>query len=228
MCGRYVIPSSAAMDSHWPLANLAIVPVQEHFNAAPTTQIPIIRQDGEGQYAMSLARWGFIPVWWSEPKPPQRTFNARTEDIFQKPMWKTPIKKHRCLIPMQGWYEWPEKDSVDENTGEVFKKGQPYFLHVPATSVIYAAGIYNILGSEGEPKTMTCSMLTTAASASIQPMHHRMVVVMGNDQLNHWLNPSLGINDIQHLMDDFAKEFSHRLVDSRVNKTSINSPDLIR
>ncbi|MGH8528852.1 MAG: SOS response-associated peptidase, partial [Nevskiales bacterium] len=116
MCGRYAIAPSRA-DAWASVGDLLGAGIQAmleelkpRFNVAPTTQIPIVIQDPETREIIPvLARWGFIPHWWSEPKPPTNTINARSEEAARKPMWRHAWLHSRCLIAATHWYEWRQE-----------------------------------------------------------------------------------------------------------------------
>lgn len=121
MCGRYAIAPSRA-DAWASVGELleahiaaSLATLEPRFNVAPTTQIPIVLQDrGTGEVRAALARWGFIPHWWKEPKPPTNAINARSEEAAQKPMWRDAWSRYRCLIAATHWYEWSEATGVKQ------------------------------------------------------------------------------------------------------------------
>jgi hypothetical protein len=107
MCGRYVSPEEAEIERFWHIGRHNSNPFGRRFNVAPTSIIPILRLDrATGEIELTNARWGLIPSWWKEPKPPRTSHNTRFEEAATKPMWKVPLGKSRCLVPALGWYEW--------------------------------------------------------------------------------------------------------------------------
>lgn len=83
------------------------------FNVAPTTTVPILRMSGRSrEVELAAARWGFVPHWWKEAKPPKTSFNARLEEAASKPMWRDALRRSRCLIPAEGWYEWQNASAL--------------------------------------------------------------------------------------------------------------------
>jgi putative SOS response-associated peptidase YedK len=118
----------AEMERYWALSDAVrrnpLHGYTQRFNIAPTVQIPVIYQDDEGT-EIRFARWGLVPFFWSKPKMPPFTFNARIEEAATKPMWRQAVKTSRCLIPAIGWYEWKEVEVVDPVTGEIKKAKQP-------------------------------------------------------------------------------------------------------
>ena len=100
MCGRYVSPEEAAIERFWKLSQAQIRdPLTQRFNISPTALVPMLRLDDTGSLELIAARWGLIPFWWKDTKPPRLTFNARSEEAAVKPMWRHPAAKARCLVP---------------------------------------------------------------------------------------------------------------------------------
>jgi putative SOS response-associated peptidase YedK len=122
MCGRYVTPTEAEIERFWQIGRHNYDPFGRRFNVSRTSQVPLLHLPLEaGGLELAFARWGLIPFWWKQPKPPGFTFNARIEEAATKPMWRQVVKTSRCLIPAIGWYEWEEVEVTDPATGEIKK-----------------------------------------------------------------------------------------------------------
>jgi putative SOS response-associated peptidase YedK len=126
MCGRYVITSA-------PEAIKALFRYQElpnfppRFNVAPSQPIPIVRlADGKRQFA--LVRWGLLPSWVKDPKTFTLLINARGESVIDKPAFRAAMKRRRCLIPADGFYEWQADGSRKQPYFIRLKSGQPMAL----------------------------------------------------------------------------------------------------
>lgn len=93
------------MERYWQLTDAQIRnQLDQRFNTSPTALVPMLRPMEGGGLELVAARWGMIPFWWKEPKPPGNTFNARSEEVATKPMWRMiPASKARCLVPAMGW-----------------------------------------------------------------------------------------------------------------------------
>src|SRR4051812_30867761 len=98
MCGRYVSPDQAAIERQWRIVRAGVLPFPIRFNVAPTAVVPILFNAEEG-LELAAARWGFVPQWWSQPKPPRFSHNARIEEAAGKPMWRDAMREARCLVP---------------------------------------------------------------------------------------------------------------------------------
>ena len=105
MCGRYELHSHpAAIALAFGLA--APPDVHPHYNIAPMTDVPIVRIDADGERELVRMRWGLVPRWAKDPSIGAKMINARGETIADKPSFRTAYRRHRCLLPADGFYEW--------------------------------------------------------------------------------------------------------------------------
>src|SRR3954447_6307149 len=104
MCGRYLITSTPeAMRALFRYLEQPNFPAR--YNVAPTQPIPIVRL-WEGQRQFTLVRWGFLPAWAKDPKGFSLLINARGDTALHKPAFRNAMKRRRCLVPADGFYEW--------------------------------------------------------------------------------------------------------------------------
>jgi putative SOS response-associated peptidase YedK len=219
MCGRYVTAEVAAMERFWHLGRHNWVPfLRPSFNVAPTSQVPIILRDADGALVGETARWGLIPSWWKQPEPPAKTFNARSEEASEKPMWREALKARRCLVPVRGWYEWTEKPGGGK---------QPYFIHAADAEVLALAGLWSQRRQDDGELALSCAVLTCAAATSIAHLHHRMPVVLRNEHQAQWLDPATPAEQVRQIVADARTDFLAYAVSTRVNNTRNNAPDLM-
>jgi putative SOS response-associated peptidase YedK len=224
MCGRYVTPEQAAMERFWHIGRHnwrgLVLPL---FNVAPTGFVPIIIRAEDGVLELTGARWGLVPHWWKNPDPPSMTFNARSEEAAQKPMWRQALKSKRCLMPVRGWYEWQVLSPAQGKTRAV---KQPYFIHDPESDVMAFAGLWSTWGADGEPLA-SCALMTRAAAPSVAQVHDRMPVVLKPSQFGEWLDPATSPARVQEIIADSRTDFAYHPVSTRVNSARNESPDLI-
>jgi putative SOS response-associated peptidase YedK len=232
MCGRYVSPTEAEMERYWALSDAQRnnqLGFSQHFNIAPTPQIPIIYPGDEG-IEMRLARWGLVPFWWKQPKMPPFTFNARIEEAATKPMWRNVVKTSRCLIPAIGWYEWKEVELTDPVTGEIKKAKQPYFIHLPGRPVFPFAGLMSRWkATENDAAILTAAIITRAAEGPAAEVHTRMPLILPKNAEAAWTDPK---QTDGHAALDLAQQTAvtalvHHPVSSRVNNSKSAGADLI-
>jgi len=181
MCGRYVIIMTPEA-----MRRLFGYPEQPNFparyNVAPTQPIPIVRMV-EGKRQFALVRWGLIPSWVKNPKGFALLINARGESVNDKPAFRNAMKRRRCLIPADGFYEWQEAGGkkrpfvVRPKSGEG-KSGGP----------IAFAGLWECwMGPNGE-EMETAAIVTTDANRTLGAIHPRMPVVVPPDAFDFWLD----------------------------------------
>ena len=145
---------------------------------APQSPIAIIRAENNERH-FALVRWGFIPSWVKEIKPSKPLINARGETLLEKPSFRNAIKRRRCLIPADGYYEW---------LGDVPGKKIPYFIHRPDHGLFAFAGLWeHWLGVDGS-ELETVAIITTAPNAAIGQIHDRMPVVIHPENFVPWLD----------------------------------------
>ena len=181
MCGRYVTPDEAAIERLWNLTR-GIPAFPRSWNVAPGATVPLLRLDRQtGELEAVLARWGLIPHWWKDAKAPSRTFNARLEEAAGKPLWRDAMRRGRCVIPADGWYEWrsgPRK--------------QPYFIRRADGSPVGFAGLMAVWKQPGTGEWMTsCAIMTMPAIGPLKDVHERMPAALPREAHEAWLEPGL-------------------------------------
>ncbi len=231
MCGRYVSPEQSAIERAWRIGRYNGVPFECRFNVQPSAIVPFLRRAQSGERELITGRWGLIPAWWKQAKPPRSTFNARIEEAAAKPMWRHAFRHARCLIPAQGWYEWRESQRTDPDTGEIKAVKQPYYVRRRDESLFCFAGLMS-LGSqegEGEPQA-SCAILTTSAAGPAAELHDRMPVVLADEGHAMWLDS--GVVEPGELAAVVAKHlrpdaFEHYAVSTLVNNNKMDEARLI-
>jgi putative SOS response-associated peptidase YedK len=131
----------------------------------------------EGKRALRLGRWWMIPHYWSKPlKSLPAAFNARAEDLIEKPYWRDAFQRHRCLVPATGWREFrPERG-----------KKQPYQFRLQRRLFAFA-GLWSRWSSPDGELVDSFAIVTTAPSAQAAEYHDRMPLVMPPELQQGWL-----------------------------------------
>jgi putative SOS response-associated peptidase YedK len=231
MCGRYVSPEEAAIERFWHIGRHNNNPFRARFNVTPTSIVPILRLDpSTGEIELVNARWGLIPSWWTDPKPPRISHNARSEEAATKPMWKGPLSRSRCLIPAAGWYEWKQVERTDPATGEIVRAKQPHFFHLPGDQLFAFAGVMAMWKPTNDDKWQTsCAVLTRQAIGPAAEVHDRMPVVLSKEAEAAWLDSKM--NDpaqaLEAALDHAVTTVRHHRVNSRVNVAAADDNRLI-
>jgi putative SOS response-associated peptidase YedK len=155
----------------------------------PGGPIAIVRQSVDGVRHFALVRWGFVPSWAKELQPGKPLINARSETIFEKPTFKNAIRRRRCLIPADGFYEWE---------GDVPGKKKPWYIHRPDKGAMAFAGIWeHWMGPDGS-ELETAAIITTVANALVETIHPRSPVIIHPENFDIWLDAEN--EDARHIL----------------------------
>jgi putative SOS response-associated peptidase YedK len=188
--------------------------LQAHYNVAPTDTVEVVRTADGGATELVPMRWGLIPWWWKKPvKQLPATFNARAESVADKPMFRDAFKRHRCIIPASGYYEW-----IKRPDGK-----QPYFISAADGDVLSFAGLWDRWKNPetGEPVTSS-TIIVTDANALTRPIHDRMPVILDRADFEPWLSGAVGAELLRPAAEDHLRMWP---VSRRVNKTGSGDDD---
>ena len=175
MCGRYTV--TATPEVLRALFGYAEQPnFPPRYNVAPTQPIAVVRlMNGKRQFA--LVRWGLLPSWGKDPKAFSLLINARGETVNEKPAYKAAMRRRRCLIPADGFYEWKALGN----------RKQPYYIRAKSGEPFAFAGLWETWTGPNGEELETAAIVTTAANRTLAPIHDRMPVVIAPDQFDLWL-----------------------------------------
>jgi putative SOS response-associated peptidase YedK len=147
------------------------------YNIAPTQAVAAVRVSGSGRELVNL-RWGLVVPWAKDVK--QAPINARSETAADKPMFRHAMRKRRCLIPTDGFYEW----------AVVVGRKQPYCFRPASDRPFAFAGLWERWEGPGGP-VESCAILTTEANELVRPVHDRMPVILPERHWQEWLDAGL-------------------------------------
>jgi putative SOS response-associated peptidase YedK len=154
------------------------------FNNAPNTkdaQVLTVRSDA-GKHVAEVMRWGLLPGWCDGPSDvrTKSTFNAKSETVKEKPVFRNAFKKRRCVVPVAGIYEWPKPPVKGNPARFIFRRdGEPMLI----------AGLWETWNRGAEPLT-TFTLMTTEPNPLFQSLpHDRMIVVLDRSDMDAWLDP---------------------------------------
>lgn len=218
MCGRYLIttPLEAIQQMFNFEERLNIPP---NYNVAPTHEMPIVRAYAGGQEReLTKARWGLIPFWAKDTKIGYSTFNARADTVAKKPAFRDAYKKHRCLVPANGFYEW-------QKVGKSKTDKQPYLIRLHGGELFAFAGLWSWWENPDGEEITSYTIITTEPNEMVKPIHNRMPVILSPANYNRWLDPN---QDGANLLKPFpAEEMEAYAVNKRVGLVKNNDPELI-
>ena len=167
-----------------PAANL-----RPRYNLAPSQSAAVVRSDA-GERRLSMLRWGLIPAWAKNPAVGHKLINARSETAAVKPAFRAAFSKRRCLVPVDGYFEWRREGSVRQPWLVARRDGGPVVLaglwehwRVPEGVALRGSLAARRAGDVVE----TFTILTTEASATMRELHHRMPVILPAEAFGSWL-----------------------------------------
>lgn len=209
MCGRFAL-SYKYFEKLLKEMGAQIPPkesFQPHYNIAPGHKHWMLYKDHAALIA-TKAVWGISPSWM---KPGQLLFNAKIETALEKPTFKRAYTLHRCVIPINGFFEWVKEGEIK----------QPYFFHRMNEEVFFLAGIYYV-----EDQIQKFVVMTTDANEWMRPYHSRMPIVLTSKNYGQWLTTKA-------LMDKTSFEtvetlLELRKVSTRVNSARLDDPECIQ
>jgi putative SOS response-associated peptidase YedK len=181
MCGRFTLTTPA--ETLAEAFGLDEAPeLQPRYNIAPTQPVVAVRRIPAGApRSLSLLRWGLVPAWSREPRGRTLLINARAETLVDKPAFREPFERRRCLIPADGFYEWRQAGGAREAFLVRHADGRPLAF----------AGLWE-LPTERDPGVEgTCTIITTEPNEALREIHDRMPVILGREDWNRWLDPEL-------------------------------------
>jgi putative SOS response-associated peptidase YedK len=185
MCGRFGLLHT--WDEIYAAYALTLAPLnlQPRFNIAPTQPVFAItasNEGGGGEAGGNTAnhfQWGLVPSWAKDPAIGVKMINARAETVAEKPAFRAAFRRRRCLIPASGFYEWQK-----QGTGPK----QPFWIAAADGGLLSFAGLWETWLSPDGGELQTCTIITTDANDSLQPIHHRMPVILAPDDFAAWLD----------------------------------------
>jgi len=217
MCGRYTITSAPeAVRALFRYAEQPNFPPR--YNVAPTQPIPIVRL-AEGQRQFALVRWGLLPSWVKDPKAFTLLINARGESVIDKPAFRAAMKRRRCLIPTDGFYEWKA----------VGGRKQPYFVRLKSGAPMAFAGLWECWTGPNGEELETAAIVTTNANRQLAEIHGRMPVIVPPEAFDLWLNcadvdATTAAALIQPAPENLLEVYP---VSPAVNRTANDNPKLV-
>jgi putative SOS response-associated peptidase YedK len=179
MCGRVTVQTSASdLAREFALTGVSLALERPRYNLAPTQLMPVVINDGARR--LDAYRWGLIPSWAKEASIGNKLINARGETVAEKPSFRSALKRRRCLVLVDGWYEW--KQTTKPKTPFLFRRkdGRPLAF----------AGLWEEWTAPDTGEVLrTCSLITTGPNALMAPIHDRMPVILSPEAREVWLRP---------------------------------------
>ena len=198
MCGRFSSTSQLQfLLEQFRAEPLGVEGHQPSWNVAPASDILVVTASPDGARQLRALRWGLVPRWAKDPSGANKMINLRAETVREKKGWRSTLARKRCIIPIDGFYEWQ-----DQGKGQ---RKQPFYITSRDFSPLALAGLWATWrdpaagkdeqgdgkgkGDDGD-ELWTCTILTTAANHLMESVHHRMPVILAPEDWDTWLDPN--------------------------------------
>ena len=216
MCGRYSLIADLGelarrfeFEGDW-------LEFESSYNVAPTHNVLTV-VGGEARRA-GYMRWGLIPHWAKDHRIGSRMINARAETVAEKPSFRDSLRRRRCLVLADGFYEWQRNGKEKRPMRVVMRSGEPFAF----------AGIWSVWKDPEGNRIPSCAIITTTANDVLEPIHERMPVVLPREAEQFWLDPSVedpaAITDVLNPAPDDAMNAYE--VSSLVNSVANNRAEV--
>ncbi len=249
MCGRFAVTTDPALlaEKIAALDEITAAAASEkkdapgpNYNVAPTTTISTVvkrhtEPEDESTRRLRAMRWGLIPAW-AKTGPDGRPdgkgpllINARAETVTTSPAFRSSAKSKRCLIPMDGWYEW--RPNGELASGKKASK-TPFYMYAGDGEPLFMAGLWSTWRPSKEapkdsPPLLSCTIITTEAAAQLADIHDRMPLTISKANWDAWLDPDAPIDEGLLRGHGDLDRIEIREVSRLVNSVRNNGPELI-
>ena len=184
MCGRFNSIASGKDFASVYGAQVLTDELSSHFNVAPTTLFYVLHRQDVGR-VLDVMSWGLVPSWSKDKTRAASMINARSETLTEKPSFRNLVSEHRCILPIQGFYEWQNLASETKKP-----KKQAHYITRVDEQPMTLAGLWTIWKQPDSSLLRTCTIITTEANEILSPIHHRMPVILERDSVDIWLGES--------------------------------------
>lgn len=189
-----------------------------NYNLGPGQFHPVIMNQDPSHF--QYLRWGLIPFWAKDEKNAYKMINARAESILEKPAFKSSFKSRRCLVPIDGFYEWKKSPQGISLPYRFVQKNQEVFS---------LAGIWENWNSPEGKELFTFSVITVKANNIVGNIHARMPAILFPTEEKYWLDNDIKTDDLKELLRPYPDNsmFGYP-VSTKVNSVKNNNADLLQ
>lgn len=222
MCGRFVSTSPPDQIARYFSAEAPEAVLEPSYNVAPTNDVYAVLEDGRVRRVEPL-HWGLVPWWAKDPSVGNRMINARAETLATKNAYKRAFAERRCIIPVDGFYEWAAVPGQ--------KRKQPYFIHRPDGEPLALAGLWEVWRDPDRPgeELRSCTIITGEPNEAVRRLHDRMPVILPPTAWDPWLDAERHDLDLlgKLLVPAPASLLELRPVSTDVNNVRVKDAHLI-
>lgn len=218
MCGRFTLTvSPEQLQDQFGLAEPPPADLGPRYNIAPSQAVAVITNSP--QRKLEIFQWGLIPSWAKDPKIGNKLINARAETLAEKPSFRTALKRRRCLVVADGFYEWKKEGSRKTPMYITLDDGRPFGF----------AGLWEIWQPPDGSLLKTCTIITTEPNALTGQIHNRMPAILPPEDYDAWLQPGEApAETLLPLLRPYdARHMKAVPVSTRVNRPEFDSPECV-
>ena len=210
MCGRFTL--GVKLDDLMDAFPEFQPPVswEPRYNIAPTQEVPVVSNRGPRQ--VTFFRWGLVPFWAKDPSIGNHMINARAETLAEKPSFRAPFRRRRCLILSDGFYEW------QKTPGQSGK--MPYLVRLKSGEPFAFAGLWDVWRPDDTP-ILSCTIITTEPNAVVAAIHNRMPVILPRAAYDRWLDP---LERSPSTLQDVLRPYPGEEMEAYPVSTFVNNP----
>ena len=224
MCGRFTSSTQLSfLLEQFRAEPAGVEGHQASWNVAPASDILVVVPGDTGARQLRELRWGLVPRWAKDPKEGNRMINMRAETVREKPTWQRTLAQRRCIIPIDGFYEWQ-----DQGKG---RRKQPFYIAARDEQPLALAGLWATWRDpNGDDELWTCTILTTTANRLMASVHRRMPVILAPEAWDSWLDPdNHDVEQLAALLEPAPEELLALWpVDPAVGNPRNNRPELLQ
>jgi len=235
MCGRFTLRGSGGeVARHFALAETPTL--SPRYNVAPGQEIAVVREAEPGRRSLEWQRWGLVPAGIPPGAGLRPLVNARSETAARRRSFADALRRRRCLVLADGFYEWGAPGGGSRRPYHVRLAGGGLFaiaaLWEPAVHPAAEARAIPTTHPRASPKargTATCALLTTPANAALAAVHDRMPAIVRPEDYARWLDArqedAAALRGLlQPLPDDRIEVVP---VGPRVNRVAVDDPSCL-
>jgi putative SOS response-associated peptidase YedK len=214
MCGRFTLKTSPhALQEELELVMSQSVELLPRYNIAPSQPVAVVTSASTGK--IELFRWGLIPSWAKDARIGNRMINARAETLPDKPAFRIPLVKQRCIILADGFFEWRPDG----------KSRTPTYIHLGSRRPFALAGLWDVWMDADHKALPSCAIITTAPNEFMARYHNRMPAILPRESIAQWLNPAQ--KDLDELLA-MLRPWSGEALEAHAVSSLVNDPSIDR
>ena len=221
MCGRFSETAKIEKISRaFGIPKEKIPALTPRYNIAPSQNIAAIIQESGKEREIQLFRWGLTPSWSKDPAIRNKMINARAETLMTQPSFSRPLKKNRCLVIADGFFEWKKEE----------RASKPYYIRLKSGDLFTFAGLWDEWKDPSGRPLRPCTIITGEPNELIRPIHNRSPVILPKPHRDLWLDPdATNLEELVSLLNPYpAGEMDAYPVSTLVNSADHDIPECIQ